>query len=277
MDGIKKVGKYLIENAEKIVREMMDLALEHVNYQVTNEMLEQSIKNNVEFLELLSLSFNETDDIAAEELIKWSKKNGEQQATVFTQFSKIIKPYAKNRLMYLEYITKISIDFGLSTEEVVKINNRICYLMDVSMAETMIAYENYRDELMNERKKEINKLSAPIVPIQKGIAILPLVGDINYERVQHLLDYVIPTIPDLDIDHLIIDFSGILMIDTEIAQHVFTIHNVLELLGIHVMFTGIRPNLSMVIVRAGIDFTSFHTFGSVKHAIDSIEKNILSK
>ncbi|MFF2753560.1 STAS domain-containing protein [Psychrobacillus sp. NPDC058041] len=277
MDGIKKVGQYLIENAEKIAREMIDLAIEHVNYQVTNEMLEQSIKNNVDFLELLANSFNETNDTAAEELIKWSKKNGEQQAAVFTQFSKIIKPYAKNRLMYLEYITKISIELGLSTEEVVKINNRICYLMDVSMAETMIAYETYRDELMSERKKEINKLSAPIVPIQKGIAILPLVGDINYERVQHLLDYVVPTMPDFEIDHLIIDFSGILMIDTEIAQHIFTIHNVLELLGIHVMFTGIRPNLSMVIVRAGIDFTSFHTFGSVKHAIDSLEKNILSK
>ncbi|WP_192797470.1 STAS domain-containing protein [Psychrobacillus glaciei] len=277
MDGILKVGHYLVEHAEKIVQEMMDLALVHVNYQVTDKMLEQSLKNNVEFLELLANSFNETNDTAAEELIKWSKKNGEQQAAVFTQFSKIIQPYAKNRLMYLEYITNISIQLGLSTEEVAKINNRICYLMDISLTETMIAYETYRDELMIERQKEINKLSAPIVPIQKGIAILPLVGDINYERVQHLLDYVIPTIPDMEIDHLIIDFSGILMIDTEIAQHIFAIHNVLELLGIHVMFTGIRPNLSMVIVRAGIDFTSFHTFGSVKYAIDSIEKNLIGR
>ncbi|WP_342600287.1 hypothetical protein MHB48_04120 [Psychrobacillus sp. FSL H8-0483] len=47
---------------------------------------------------------------------------GEQQAAVFGKFSTLIKPYAKNRLMYLKYITQISIDHGLSTKEVATIN-----------------------------------------------------------------------------------------------------------------------------------------------------------
>lgn len=270
MDGIEKVGQYLIDNAVRIVSEMTDIALEHVEYQVTDEMLEQSKKMNVEFLVLLAKSFNDTNEEAANELIKWSKKSGEQQAAVFGQFSTLMKPYAKNRLMYLEYITQISIDHGLSTKEVATINNRICYLMDVSMIETLSAYEEYRDDLMNERQKEINKLSAPIVPIQKGIAVLPLIGIIDYARVQHLLDNVVPTIPNLEIDQLIIDFSGILTIDEAVGQHIFTINNVLELLGIHVILTGIRPNLSMMIVKAGIDFTSFKTFGSVQQAVESV-------
>ena len=273
MDAVLKVGQYLIDHAEEIVRDILNIALENVKYEIpiTDEMVELSIKNNVEFLLLLAESFNESDEDAAGALIEWSKKAGKQQAAAFTHFSVLIKPYAKNRLLYLDYITQISIDHGLMTREVVTINNRINYLMDVSMIETMLAYESYRDEMMEERQKEINKLSAPIVPIQDGIAVLPLIGMIDYTRVQHLLNNVIPTIPTMDIDYLIMDFSGILTIDEEVAHHIFMVHNVLELLGIHLIITGLRPKISMAVVRAGIDFTSFDTYGSVKQAIDSIK------
>ena len=271
MDSIQRVGQYLIHNAEGIVREMMDFAIKNAEYEVTEEMIEQSVKLNVEFMSLLARSFEVSKEKAAKELIEWSKKNGEKQAELLARLSELIKPYPENRLMYIEKITEISINHGLSTEEVVKINNRISYLLDVSMTETIFAYEAFRDEQLKDRQKEINELSAPIVPIQQGIAVLPLIGVIDHPRVQHLLNNVLPNIPLIDTEHLIIDFSGILTIDAEVAQHIFTIHNVLELLGIHVMFTGIRPNLSMAVVQAGIDFTSFNTFGSVKQAIESIK------
>ena len=270
MDSIRKVGQYLIDNAESIVREMMEFAIKNAEYEITQEMIDQSVEINIEFMTLLARSFEDSKEIAAKELVDWSKKNGEKQAELLARLSELIKPYPENRLMYIEKITAISLSHGLSTENVVKINNRISYLLDVSMTETIFAYESYRDDQLKEHQKEINELSAPIVPIQKGIAVLPLIGVIDNPRVQHLLNNVLPGIPMMETEHLIIDFSGILTIDSEVAQHIFMIHNVLELLGIHVMFTGIRPNLSMAVVQAGIDFTAFNTFGSVKQAIESI-------
>jgi len=270
LDETLKVGQYLVDHAEEIISEMMEITLKKVEYEVTEEMIQQSIKINVDFLVLLAESFNESDEEAAKGLIEWSKKHGEHQASMLGRLSAIIKPYAERRLMYLQTIAKISMAHGLTTENVVKINNRISYLLDLSMSETILAYEAYRDGLMNERQKEINELSAPIVPIQHGIAVLPLIGVLGYARVQHLLNHVLPTIPELQVEHLVIDFSGILTIDSEIAQHIFTVHNVLKLLGINVLFTGIRPNLSMTVVQAGIDFTSFNTFASVKQAIESV-------
>lgn len=270
MEEILKVGRYLIDNAENIIRDMTKTALKNMEIPISEEKLEQSIQHNMEFLVLLAESFEETEEAAEMELIKWSKKIGERQATLFNQFATIIKPLAKNRLMYLEYITQISIEHGLSVQNVVKINNRISYLIDVSMIETIQAYEAYRDSLMEEQQKEINELSAPIVPIQKGISVLPLIGIIDSSRFQYIINHLVPSISNHSIEHLIIDFSGILTIDSEVAEQVFILHSVLRLLGIHVMFTGIRPNLSMEVVRAGIDFTAFETFGSVKQAVDSV-------
>ncbi|WP_144513789.1 STAS domain-containing protein [Bacillus sp. FJAT-22090] len=271
MKDVLKVGQYLIDHAEKITRDITHKAINNVEFPVSDEMLEKSIQHNMEFLVLLAESLEETEEAAARELIKWSKQIGEQQAAMFSQFSTIIKPIAKNRLLYLEYITQISIEHGLSIEDIMKINNRISYLIDISMIETISAYEAYRDSLMEERQKEINELSAPIVPIQKGIFVLPLIGIIDAYRFQYIINDVVPSIPNRSIEHLIIDFSGILTIDSEVAEQVFILNSVLQLLGIHVMFTGIRPNLSMEVVRAGIDFTSFRTFGSVKQAVDSVK------
>ncbi|SDM40996.1 rsbT co-antagonist protein RsbR [Psychrobacillus sp. OK028] len=271
MEPILKVSNYLVDNAETIINEILDVALKNVTIKITPEELERAIQKNIQFLKLLSESLQESTDSAEEVLKEWSKQNGEEEAKVFDQFSSVMKPYAINRLLFLQKISKIAMDHGLSTEDVVYVNNRFCYLMDLSMIETIQSYESYRDKLMKDHQKEINELSAPIVPIQDGVAVLPLIGAIDYTRVQHLLNYVVPTIPSLKVDHLIIDFSGILAIDTEIAQHIFTIHNVLGLLGIHVLFSGIRPNLSMTVVKAGIDFTSFNTYGSVKQAIDSLK------
>ncbi|MET0786990.1 MAG: STAS domain-containing protein [Paenisporosarcina sp.] len=270
MNPITRVGTYLIDHAEDISREMVAESLKNTEIELTEDLIQLSVKVNAEFLILLAESFKESDEDAAEELVEWSKKYGEDQAKLLSQLSAMIKPYAENRLKFLNRITQISIDHDLSTQDVVKINNRVSYLMDVSMIETIFAYESYRDGLMYDRQKEINELSAPIVPVQQGIAVLPLIGIIDNQRVQHLLNNVLPTIPTLEIEHLIIDFSGILTIDQEVAHHIFTIHNVLQLLGIHVLFTGIRPNLSMAVVQAGIDFSAFHTFASVRQAIESV-------
>ena len=235
-------------------------------------MLEQSIKQSMEFLVLLAESFSETEEEAEVELLKWSKRVGKQQATMFNQFSTYLKPFAKNRLMYLEYISQISIDHGLSTEDVVKINNRISYLIDMSMVETINAYETYNDLQIEERQKEIYKLSAPIVPIQHGIAVLPLIGIMDSSRFQYIINHLVPSLSNRSLEHLIIDFSGILTIDSEVAEQIFILHSVLQLLGIHVMFSGMRPNLSMEVVRAGIDFTNFQTFSSVKQAVDNVSR-----
>jgi len=271
MNSLQKVSHYLVNHAEVIIREMMEIALETVKFEVTEEMIQQSIQQNIEFLVLIAESLTESDEAAAEGLLEWSKNNGEQQAALFARLSEVLKTYPSQRLMYLQRITAISIAQGLSTEDVVKVNNRVSYLLDVSMTETILAYEAYRDRLMKERQQEINELSAPIVPIHHGIAVLPLIGVIDNNRVQHLLNHVLPNISTVEIEHLIIDFSGILTIDEQVSQHIYTIHNVLQLLGIHTLFTGIRPNLSMTMVQAGINFTSFNTYGSVKHAIESVK------
>ncbi|MEK4523024.1 STAS domain-containing protein [Psychrobacillus sp. FSL W7-1493] len=273
MNEIFTVSDYLVKNAETIGEELTKRVVAEAQSIDENLNIEPYIatkQRNQELISILGAALNKPKNIAEEELADWINEVRSDEIANFSSFSAHIATTVKSRTIFLEYLNEICLSLNITSESIVSINSQISYLFDVWMVNKMHVYEDHREQMIIEHQRAINDLSAPIVPIQHGVAVLPLVGSIDYIRVQHLLTYVLPTIPDMDIDFLIIDFSGILTIDEEIAQHIFTIHNVLELLGIHVLFTGIRPNLSMVIVQAGIDFSSFQTYGSVKQAIESI-------
>jgi len=142
-------------------------------------------------------------------------------------------------------------------------------LLDISISETVIVFEHVKDEMVKKAQQEVLKLSVPIVPIQDGIAVLPLIGSIDSERAEYILENVILKIIEMKVEYLIVDFSGILNIDAIAERYLFDIYSVLRLQGIEVVMTGIRPELAQTVVRNGIDFSSIKTYATVKQAIET--------
>lgn len=272
MEQILRVSNYLVEHAEEVIDKVIEDVRSNIPIELTQEQLELARKQNVEFLRMMARSFPATDEEAGKELLEWAEKQGEASSENMEQFSQSIEPFAQNRLIYSNHIAQIAMDMEIDAERIVRIMSRFNYLLDVAMVQSIKSFEKHQAQKLKERQKQINELSAPIVPVQESVAILPLIGIVDYERMEYILNYVIPKIPKMEVDHLIIDFSGILTIDTEIARHIFTLHNVLQLLGINLYFTGMRPNITMAIVQGNIDFSDFHTYGSVLQALAAIDK-----
>lgn len=270
MSPIERFSNYLIENAETISKEIVDYNLKKLDIQLPAEIIEQSVKTNIQFMEFLGKTLNLTKEEVAEKFLEWHKEKQANQANYqfgYEEISSILKPYAETRLELIEMLTKVSIGEGLTTEEVVQVNNRLSYLLDLSITETIIDRERLANEKQKMNQKIITELSSPVVPIEKGMAILPLIGEFDFERSDHIMTHVIPKISELRIKTLIIDFSGIATIDGEIAARIFNIHKVLKLIGIETMLTGIRPDLAIDVINTGIDFSKLNTYGTVQQAI----------
>ncbi|RFU66995.1 PAS domain S-box protein [Peribacillus saganii] len=118
--------------------------------------------------------------------------------------------------------------------------------------------------------KEVNELSATIVPLLHGIAVLPLVGSIDEDRARKLLDIVPVKVQEQNVECLIIDFSGIYKLDTIVTDYLFRINNVISLLGVHSIITGLRPELAIVAIRLNMDLASTPTMSTVKDALHSL-------
>ncbi|WP_147804419.1 PAS domain-containing protein [Alkalicoccus halolimnae] len=126
-------------------------------------------------------------------------------------------------------------------------------------------------EKLKKYDKEIELLSTPLVPVKDGISVLPLIGSIDQERMDLIVDRVIPELEKWDIEKLILDLSGFQDIDEAAMRGIFQLGDILKLKGISMIITGITPKIAMRTRGLDIDFSSLDTYGSVKQAIESLE------
>ncbi len=117
---------------------------------------------------------------------------------------------------------------------------------------------------------EINELSANLVPLLNDVAILPLRGKISQEKAMTLLELIPSKVREQDVNRLIIDFSGAYALDRMVIDYLFRITNVLTLLGVRSIITGIRPDLATEAIEVGIDLSAIPTVATVKEALTQI-------
>lgn len=270
MKAILAVANDLQQNAASIAKAMVEKIVEQIGADIPSEEINQATIVYTEYLGYLSDSIKSMEDSAPEALLIWSRNNGEREAAKGGNISDIIMRYPPTRLVFIDQITELCILHKVTIDELVWINKRINYMLDISINETVFAFERLNRSLMKEVREEVDILSAPIVPVQDKVAVLPLVGKLDHDRATLILERAVPKVAKQKIEWLIIDFSGIVTIDSTIAKHIIDLHGVLRLLGVKSILTGMRPELVQKAIEGGVDFSQIDTFSNVKQAIESI-------
>jgi len=66
---------------------------------------------------------------------------------------------------------------------------------------------------------------------------------------------------------VIIDIAGVPKVDTEVAELLARVTQVVKLLGAEALFAGVRPDVARNIIALGVDLASFRSAGSFQSAI----------
>ncbi|MDM5296937.1 GAF domain-containing protein [Bacillus pumilus] len=123
----------------------------------------------------------------------------------------------------------------------------------IHMFETMASLLSYVLEL-DRANKQIQQLSVPIVPVVDGVAVLPLLGDIEETRAQHILETILQESYRLALSHLVIDVSGTKRLNEQSIQYLVSYAQTLRLLGISAVLTGIKQDLALSAIQSNISF-----------------------
>ncbi|WP_423406805.1 STAS domain-containing protein [Heyndrickxia sp. MSNUG] len=273
VNSITAVANELQQKSEQISKEMVEKIIDKIGVEIPQLEINQAIEVYTEYLGFLGETIKKSDETTPEALLEWSRNNGEREAAKGGRISDIILRYPPTRLVFIDKMAEICLRHDLKVEDIIWINKRVNNMLDISINETVFAFERQNSKLMKEVQDEVNILSTPVVPVQENIAVLPLVGKMDHDRATLIMERAVPLVAKQKIQCLIIDFSGIVTIDATIAKHVFDIHNVLRLLGVDSIATGMRPELAQAAVEGGVDFSSIKTFSTVKQAIESINNN----
>jgi rsbT co-antagonist protein RsbR len=144
-----------------------------------------------------------------------------------------------------------------------------------SLAEEQQRGEKYRKELEEklatiERQREaIRELSTPIMEVWDKILCLPIVGVIDSMRSAEMTDALLRAVVSSGAHSVIIDITGIEIMDTRTADHFVRMAKAVGLLGANCVLTGINPQIAQTIVHMGIDMAGVRTHRSMRDALYS--------
>ncbi len=109
----------------------------------------------------------------------------------------------------------------------------------------------------------IQALETPIMPLNEILLIVPVIGHIDTTRAQAISDRVLNEVHNRRSSFVIIDISGVAVVDTHVAQHIINLTLALKLLGASVIVTGITPGIAETMARLDISFGEAETAGSL--------------
>lgn len=98
----------------------------------------------------------------------------------------------------------------------------------------------------------IRGLSIPVVPVLDGILIMPLIGELDQHRAAAMTSAILAAIASHRARVVIMDITGVPVIDTHIAQALIQTTQAIKLLGAQSILVGIRPEIAETIVSLGL-------------------------
>lgn len=139
----------------------------------------------------------------------------------------------------------------------------------VELFETASSLLSYVLEL-DAAHTEITNLSVPLVPITEGVGILPIIGTLNEDRLRGLSEVVLSRSQELMFDYIVIDLSGVDTVDEITIQSLSQLTDMLNLLGITPLITGIRPEVAIQTTNMPSLFRDIKTTLNLESALQYI-------
>jgi rsbT co-antagonist protein RsbR len=113
-------------------------------------------------------------------------------------------------------------------------------------------FQQSRDEIIKRQAHELLELSTPVVELWHKVLALPLIGTLDSERTQTVMENLLNHIVKSGAEIAIIDITGVPTVDTLVAQHLIKTVSAARLMGADCIISGIRPQIAQTIVHLGL-------------------------
>lgn len=117
---------------------------------------------------------------------------------------------------------------------------------------TAEVYQQSRDDIIKRQAQELLELSTPVVELWHKIVALPLIGTLDSERTQTVMENLLNHVVKSGAEIAIIDITGVPTVDTLVAQHLIKTVSAARLMGADCIISGIRPQIAQTIVHLGL-------------------------
>ena len=127
-------------------------------------------------------------------------------------------------------------------------------------------FQKGREAIIARQQQSMLELSTPVVTLWNGILALPLIGTLDSERTQVVMESLLKRIVETGASIAILDITGVPTVDTLVAQHLLKTVAAARLMGADCIISGIRPQIAQTIVHLGVDLNNVVTKATLADA-----------
>lgn len=166
---------------------------------------------------------------------------------------------------------QIKIAEALAAQAAIAIDNARMFTELASVNERLLQADRFKTELIAE-------LSTPIMPIWDRVLLAPIIGTLSAERAKAITEAVLNKTAGGGAEVVIIDITGVRMIDTDAAHHIRNTIAAIRVLGAHCILTGIGAAIAQTLVQLGITLEGIQTrrklSDGLQLALDILNKTV---
>jgi rsbT co-antagonist protein RsbR len=112
-----------------------------------------------------------------------------------------------------------------------------------------------QEEALQQQAALIAELSTPLIPIHDRVVLMPLIGQMDANRAQKILETLLAGVATHHAEYAILDITGMPVVDTQVAHALVQAARAIRLLGTEIIITGIRPEVAQSLVGLGADLS----------------------
>lgn len=270
MEQNQKLYEFITTHAYEIAQEWLQKDNRVLNNKFSNKEVseKQTLEQYKKITEAIAETFKLTEVTPTNEIKDWVKEISEDCVVKQTPIHETLKSFKLYRTVLWN---KMKVFFNESSVDIDHILHWTDHLQEVYDYLTLQFTEHYYKtniQQLHAQEQLINELSAPVIPITDQEAILPLIGDIDRERITNIQSSTLERCSKHSYETLYLDMSGVQGMDTIVAHHIFQLIQSLELLGITSVICGMNPKVAQVAIQLGIDFSNIPIKSTLSHALN---------
>jgi rsbT co-antagonist protein RsbR len=141
---------------------------------------------------------------------------------------------------------------------------------DIGIIVDILVFE--RERTIRQQQEAIRELSTPVLQIRERLLLLPIIGVIDTHRARLITESLLRSIRANRAKVVVMDVTGVLTIDSKVANHLMQTVTAARLMGAIVIVTGLSSEVAQSLVALGVELSKLSTVGDLQGGLEEAER-----
>ena len=123
---------------------------------------------------------------------------------------------------------------------------------------------------------QIAALALPVIPVRADVLVMPLIGALDHARADQLRHRALEHIQRQQARTIILDITGVPVVDRQVAQALLQTASAARLLGARPVLVGIRPEVAQALVSLDMKLADLEVHATLQQSLERLSNTSAS-